>query len=110
MIPSLLRPGGRAAFLEPNPLNPLYYAQIAMTPGMRWKAERGILKMRPDFILAALKSAGMVNLAATRFGFFPPRIVNRPAGARLEGRLERIGFLEPFLPFQLFSGRLPVGR
>src|SRR5205823_232831 len=36
----LLRPGGRFAFVEPNAFNPLYYLQIAATPGMSFRGER----------------------------------------------------------------------
>jgi cyclopropane fatty-acyl-phospholipid synthase-like methyltransferase len=33
-----LKPGGRMAFAEPNPWNPLFPVQIALTPGMSWRA------------------------------------------------------------------------
>ena len=108
-VPELLRSGGRIAFLEPNPLNPLYYAQIALTPRMRWRAEKGILNMRPPRVLEALRIAGMSELRITRFGFFPPFVVNRKWGANLERRLEQIELLEPVLPFQVFSGCLSDG-
>ena len=42
-----LRPGGRIVFVEPNPFHPLYPVQIACTPGMRWRAERGIYRLTP---------------------------------------------------------------
>jgi SAM-dependent methyltransferase len=109
-VPALLRRCGRVAFLEPNPLNPLYYAQIVLTPGMRWKAEKGILNMRPSRVLEALRTAGMSDLRTTRFGFFPPSVANRKWGAILERRLEDIRLLEPILPFQVFSGCLSDGR
>jgi hypothetical protein len=40
---------------------------------------------------------------ASRFGFFPPALANRPAGARLEAALERVAPLRPFSAFQLFQ-------
>ena len=35
----LLVPGGRIAFLEPNPYNPLYYVQMAVKPEMTWEGD-----------------------------------------------------------------------
>ncbi len=35
-VARLLKPGGRAVFVEPNPWNALYYLQIAVTPSMTW--------------------------------------------------------------------------
>ena len=43
-------PGGRIAFLEPNPYNPLYYVQMAITPEMTWEGDRGMLRMRRSVI------------------------------------------------------------
>jgi SAM-dependent methyltransferase len=105
----LLRPGGRAIFVEPNPANPLYYLQILFTPGMRWSAERGILNMRPRRLFAAMQTAGLGNSRLRRFGFFPPVLRNQPWGGPAEALVERIGVLEPVLPFQMFRGDRPIG-
>jgi hypothetical protein len=104
----MTRPGGRAVFIEPNPYNPLYYIQIGLTPGMRWKAERGILQMRRARIFAALSKAGFADPQVYRFGFLPPFLRNRPFGGAVDRAMERLGILEPVLPFQIFSARLPV--
>ncbi len=101
----LLRPGGRLVFLEPNPYNPLYYLQIASTPGMTWRGERGLLRMRRTVIFAAMRAAGLERCAMTRFGFFPPALANRGWGRRLEARLERVSLWRGALPFQIFCGR-----
>ncbi|MCH8286635.1 class I SAM-dependent methyltransferase [candidate division KSB1 bacterium] len=100
----LLKPGGKIVFLEPNAFNPLYYIQIAITPGMTWEGDGGITKMRKKVIFNAMKEAGLSNLDVGRFGFFPPFLANTSWGARLEGFLEKLPFLLPFLPFQLFTG------
>jgi SAM-dependent methyltransferase len=102
---SLVKPGGRVAFLEPNPYNPLYYVQMLVSPGMSWQGERGILNMRPRSVLDAMEHAGLDGLRVSRFGFLPPAVVNRPRGAALEARLERVRALGPLLAFQLFGGR-----
>jgi len=103
----LLKPGGRIAFLEPNPFNPLYYAQIAFTPGMRWQAERGLARMRRGIVFHAMRDAGLVRPALARFGFFPPFLANRSWGARLESILERAPIWRFALPFQLFRSEQP---
>jgi SAM-dependent methyltransferase len=103
-IARLARPGGRIAFLEPNPLNPLYYVQIAVTPGMTWQGDGGIVRMRPSFVSTAMKAAGLRDLRLARFGFFPPFVANARWAGRLETHIERIRVLHPLLPFQLFGG------
>ena len=98
----LLKPGGRVVFLEPNPLNPLYYLQILGTPGMTWKGDGGIVRMRPSLVFRALSEAGFERCAVRRFGFFPPFLTNRSWGPQLERVLEGMKLWGAFLPFQLF--------
>ena len=103
----VLKPGGRLVFLEPNPYNPLYYVQIAITPGMRWQGERGIVHMRRRVIADACARAGLSAYGLRRFGFFPPIVANRPAGRAVERVLERVPVWRSALPFQLFTARRP---
>jgi SAM-dependent methyltransferase len=100
----LISPGGRFAFVEPNALNPLYYLQIAATPGMSFGGERRLTSMRPGVILPAMRAAGLTDVRVLRYGFFPPFLVNRKAGRRLERALERVLPLHPVSAFQLFLG------
>jgi SAM-dependent methyltransferase len=102
-IGGLVRPGGRVVFLEPNAYNPLYYVQIAVTPTMSWAGDRGVIAMRGRPLAKAMRSAGFVDVRFKRFGFFPPRVTERPRGARVERWLERLPGLEPMLPFQLIA-------
>ncbi len=99
----LVRPGGRIAFLEPNPLNPLYYVQLAVTPGMTWEGDGGLVRMRPRRVLGAMAAAGLSPLEERRFGFLPPFAANAPGGQRAEAVLERVRLFRSFLPFQLFG-------
>ena len=103
----LTRPGGRVVLLEPNPLNPLYYLQVALTPGMRWRAERGLLRMRRSTVLTAMTEAGLDDTRLRRFGFFPPQIANRAAAVPIERMLEAVPVWRAALPFQLFSATRP---
>lgn len=101
-VARLLKRGGRVVFLEPNPYNPLYYIQIAITPRMTWRGDRGIVKMRRRVIFGAMRDAGLVRPQMKRFGFFPPFLADREIGARLERQLERLPLWSGLLPFQLF--------
>ena len=100
----LVKPGGHVAFLEPNPSNPLYYFQIAFTPEMAWKAERGMLKMTPKDMFPAMADAGLKHLQCKRFGLFPPFVTNRVLGAKVETKLEPLAPWHGVHPFQLFGG------
>ena len=100
----LLRSGGRVLFLEPNAFNPLFYAQILLTPGMTWEGDGGITRMRRGPLFTAMRKAGLERLALHRFGFFPPFLANRPWGRRVEARLERFPPWRTLLPFQIVIG------
>ncbi len=98
----LLKPGGRVVFLEPNPYNPLFYIQILATPGMTWRGDGGIVRMRRAVIFDALTRAGFSQPRMRRFGFFPPFLANARFGGRVESGLERFWLWRSLLPFQLF--------
>jgi SAM-dependent methyltransferase len=100
----LLAPGGRFAFVEPNAFNPLYYLQIAATPGMSFKGERRLTSMRPAVILPALRAAGLSGVRVVRYGFFSPFVANRRTGRNVERALEHVTPLRPVSAFQLFLG------
>ena len=104
---TLTKPGGRIVFLEPNPLNLLYYVQMLVVPGMSWKGDRGILNMRQPNVFRAMGSAGLENVSLHRFGFLPPFVTNRRWGPRLERGFESLRVWNRFLPFQLFRGDVP---
>ena len=106
----LLKPGGRAVFVEPNPLNPLYFAQIAFTPGMSWRAESGMTRMRPRQVRRTMEAAGLVGFRSACFGVFPPFLANRSWARGVEGAVESVGLWRHFLPFQLFLASLPERR
>lgn len=106
-VGAVLRPGAPVAFCEPNGWNPLFYVQIAVTPGMTWKGDGGVRRMRPAVVLAAMRRAGFADVGCARYGFLPPALVRRRAGRALERWLERRRVLEPVRAFQVFTGRVP---
>ena len=99
----ILRPGGWVAFCEPNAFHLPFYLQILLTPGMTWKGDRGILRMRPTLLHDALKGAGFIAPKIERYGMFPPAISNRAPGAALEEWLERRRSLRSVQAFQVIS-------
>jgi SAM-dependent methyltransferase len=106
MLMALLSRRGGMAFVEPNRLNPLYLAQILCCPDMHWHEEKGLYRLSRKIIGGAFREAGLGDVAARTFGFFPPQIVNRwPAACRLERRLEGARALSAVLPFVLVSAR-----
>lgn len=107
---SLAKPGGRIVFLEPNPLNALYYFQMLLVPDMSWSGDKGILEMAPTRMFRAMRDAGLENPALDRFGFLPPFLVNRSWGPGIEDALERVRLWQRFLPFQIFRADVPAGR
>ena len=100
----MLKPGGRMVFLEPNAFNILYYIQIAVSPGITWEGDKGVMNMRRGPVFEAMRTAGLTELKLERFGFFPPFLTNRRLGQRLESVLERFPLWRWALPFQLFGG------
>ena len=83
-----LRPGGRLVFVEPNPFHPLYPVQIACTPGMRWKAERGIYHLTPKQLRAAALAAGFKDVRIDYYGSIPRAPYNWLASIKCERMLE----------------------
>ena len=104
-VRSLLRPGGRAVFLEPNPRFPGYLVQVTCTPGMSWKGEGGIFRMRARLLERLATEAGMCDFTVERFGAFPPAVANRRVGRKLEGLVEALPGWGAVGAFQLFSMR-----
>lgn len=100
----IAKPGGKVVFLEPNAYNPLYYAQIALTPGMSWEGDKGVADMTRTKLFNAMEFAGWKNLKIKRFGFYPPFLANSKLGQSTERFLEKIPPFNPFLPFQIVSG------
>lgn len=99
----VLVPGARVAFAEPNAFNPSFYAQILFTPGMTWRGDGGVARMRPGVLGPAFREAGFTDVRIGRYGLFPPALANTRPGARIEEALERLAPLRPVLAFQVFS-------
>ena len=97
----VLKNGGEICFVEPNPNNLLYYIQPFVSKNMSWNEEKGFLKMRSDYLKTEFEKAGFTDFKITKFGFFPPFVVNTSLGLRLDNLLEKFPPFKPFLPFLL---------
>lgn len=93
-----LRPGGRMVFVEPNPFHPLFPVQIALTPGMRWSAERGIYRLTPAAIRRAAIEAGFSRVEIRHYGGLPRAPYNWMARWKRERTIERVmpAIVKPF--------------
>lgn len=105
----VLRPGGAAAFCEPSAFYLPFYLQIAATPGMSFRGERGLTSMRTAPLAAAAERAGLEVLPTRRYGVFPPALANRSLGRGLEALLETVSpAWAPLRAFQIFAARRPA--
>lgn len=80
----LLKKNGKIIFVEPNPINPLYYIQLLLLKDMSWKGEKGILNMGDRYLKKILMQSNFNYVNISRFGFFPNFIVNTKIGSFLE--------------------------
>jgi hypothetical protein len=113
-LSSMMAPGGRMAFIEPNRRNPLFLLQVVACPDMTWAEERGMFTLSQKGVERAYRDAGLTDVGCHSFGFFPPQIFNRFGSARaFEREVERLTLARPVLPFLLLSGssaKLSEGR
>ena len=100
----LARPGGRVVFIEPNAWFPGFYVQVTLTPGMSWKADKGIVQMREGRLRRAAERAGLRDIEVTTFGAFPPALADKDWGRRLESRLESVPGWDRAKAFVVVSG------
>jgi SAM-dependent methyltransferase len=109
-VARLLKPGGRAVFLDVNGWNPLFYLEIFLTPGMTWRGDKGFWNMRPGVLVPAMEAAGLQSVRAHRFGLFPAPVANTALGARVEARVEQLPVPWPLQAYQLFTARRTPAR
>jgi SAM-dependent methyltransferase len=107
---SVLAPGGQIAFCEPNAFNPLVYVQVALTPGMSFKGEPGIPRMRPSVVFPILRRLGFEDVRTDLYGALPPFLANTGPGAAAERAIELIRPLQAISAYRVFAARLPPAR
>ena len=102
-----IRPGGRIVFFEPNGLNPLYYIQIMITPGMSWAGDKGLRNMTKRKLTAASRDAGFKDLKMECFGMLPPVLMNRRFGPPLEDWINSFNVINKVGAFLMLEATKP---
>jgi SAM-dependent methyltransferase len=93
-IHAALKPGGRAAFMDPNPYHPGWVPFILVHPTLSWSVERYVLRGTPDRTRGMLESAGFAGAETGSCGLVPPPLWGRLPGVdALEEQLEKIPLL-----------------
>lgn len=101
-----LRPGGRIVFLDVNPACPLYYLQVTLTPGIKWAAEKGLLKLTRRNLMAHAERAGFGRIGLHRFGILPPFLMNTRFGPSLENAIDRSRIFRGVSAFQMLRATI----
>lgn len=102
----MLKNGGEVIFIEPNRLNPLFFAQIFFCKDMTWRDEKGTFRYGAQGYTSCLEDSGYCEIKIRKFGFFPPQILDKfPSMLRIEKRLEKFPLVKIFLPFLLIRAK-----
>ena len=99
------RRGGVVVCVEPNPLNPAWYAYITLDRLRSWRVERGLLTIVPWALVRDYRRAGLSGVTRVMYGAVPIPAVNRwPGLLALEARLNRTPGLRLFCAVQIVRG------
>src|SRR5439155_487200 len=99
------RRGGVVVCVEPNPLNPAWYAYITLDRLRSWRVERGLLTIVPWALVHDYRRAGLSGVTRVMYGAVPIPAVNRwPGLLALEARLNRIPGLRLLCAVQIVRG------
>ena len=91
------------AFLEPNPWSPLFPIQIALTPGMRFREERGL--WGNDYA-AVFAPRGVSVGTLGHQGLIPPPLARRLPKSLLPGMPLRTRNRQPFYLYRVIGNAL----
>lgn len=105
---ALVRPGGRVAFLEPNAACPLFWIQVTVTPGLTWRAERGILRMTRRRLTEALRAVGLIDVSHHTTGLLPPQLMMAAGGIAVDDAVDRFDWLRAVRAFTVVSASRPA--
>jgi 2-polyprenyl-3-methyl-5-hydroxy-6-metoxy-1,4-benzoquinol methylase len=93
-VRAALSPNGRAVFLDPNPLQPLWFPFVLLHPTLSLPMERYLWRGTPNRIQQLLNQAGLIPQSFHFLGLVPPPLWDRlPKMAVLETWLESIPLL-----------------
>lgn len=107
-LKKVLKKEARVGFVEPNPLNPLFYIQPFVYKNMNWEQEKGFRKMTHQNLEKAFREAGFNDFTVEKFGLFPPFLLKADLVLGVENWIEKVFFFKPFLPLQLITANTQV--
>ncbi len=100
---TMLRPGGKLIFCEPNAWFFPFYLQILLTPRMRWSVDKGVMNMRRGILNPALQNSGFAQIKYYHYGFLPPQLYNRRWAIGLDHGLDRLPIAARTRAFQIVT-------
>lgn len=109
IIRKILKPDGKAAFLEPNPLNPFYYSSFILYKDHTWAGEKGVLNLTKRKLRNFFKSSGFNSPDINKFGLLPPMLYNNKIIRPVENVFNKAPFLKPVAAYLLIQAKvIPV--
>lgn len=100
---TILKPGGKIIFCEPNAWFFPFYLQILLTPRMRWSVDKGVMNMRKGVLTPALRSNCFDHIEYTGHGFLPPKLYNRRWGMYFDHGLDKLPLPKRVRAFQIIT-------
>ena len=100
-----LVPTGRAVFMDPNPLQPLWMPFILIHPALSWSVERKMWRGTPRRTRRLLEQVGFRGVAHRFIGLVPPPVWAVTSwAAEIEGWLRSVPFLRNLALYMLVYG------
>jgi 2-polyprenyl-3-methyl-5-hydroxy-6-metoxy-1,4-benzoquinol methylase len=104
-----LIPGGRALFVDPNPLQPLWIPFVLFHPALSWSVERKLWRGTPRRMRRLLQQAGFNEVAHRFIGLVPPPIWDITSRAsKIEDWIESVPFIRSLALYVNIYGRRPA--
>jgi len=103
---TLLQPGGRAVFMDPNPLQPLWLPLHLFHPALSLAKERYLWRGWPAWARRTLRAAGFRDVTSHFLGLLPPWVWHSAHLADiLESWLEKLAGLRLVALYHVVEGR-----
>lgn len=103
-----LLPGGRAVFMDPNPLQPAWILFTTFHPTLLWSVEKHTLRGTPSKSCSMLKAAGFIKTKHAFLGIVPPPLLGKIRFcSKLEKSMTSIPGLRMLALYITVSGEKP---
>jgi 2-polyprenyl-3-methyl-5-hydroxy-6-metoxy-1,4-benzoquinol methylase len=92
-----LKPGGRVAFLDPNPFQLAWLALVLLHPNLSFEMEKNLWRGTPGTIKKIFNEQNFINFNSKFAGFLPPLIADKFPSSKI---LEKIPAALPLVKTQ----------